>query len=121
MPDPVSQYLDSKTIFAPNIVLAVIAPGKVQKLSPGFQTISADLMRGLRGRMHFVPEGQHDSSQARSAWDYEKNSPVPAERLNRAWLRNHSINLRPEGAGELSPGNQPPRATRLEGAPNRTY
>src|ERR1700722_16290816 len=29
--------------------------------------------------MYFVPEGQHDSSQARSAW---KNSPVPAGRLN---------------------------------------
>ena len=39
--------------------------------------------------MYFVPEGQHDSSQARSAWDYEENSPVPAGRLNRSWLRNH--------------------------------
>src|ERR1700733_6724258 len=41
--------------------------------------------------MVFVPEGQHDSSQARSAWDYEENSPVPAGRLN-SWLRNlHDI------------------------------
>jgi hypothetical protein len=40
--------------------------------------------------VYFVPEGQHDSSQARSAWDYEENSPVPAGRLNRSCLRNHS-------------------------------
>jgi hypothetical protein len=25
--------------------------------------------------MHFVPEGQADSSQARSAWSHEKNNP----------------------------------------------
>ena len=25
----------------------------------------------------FVPEGQHDSSQARSAWNHEDNGPVP--------------------------------------------
>ena len=30
--------------------------------------------------MSFVPEGQHDSSQARSAWDYEENSLVPGGR-----------------------------------------
>ena len=28
--------------------------------------------------MAFVPEGQHDSSQARSAWNHEENSPVPS-------------------------------------------
>ena len=32
--------------------------------------------------MYFVPEGQHDSSQARSAWSHEDNSLVPAGRLN---------------------------------------
>jgi hypothetical protein len=32
--------------------------------------------------MVFVPEGQHDSSQARSAWNHEENSPVPEGRLN---------------------------------------
>ena len=32
--------------------------------------------------MYFVPEGQHDSSQARSAWSHEINGPVPAGRLN---------------------------------------
>jgi hypothetical protein len=32
--------------------------------------------------MYFVPEGQADSSQVRSAWSHEKNSPVPAGRLN---------------------------------------
>jgi hypothetical protein len=30
--------------------------------------------------MYFVPEGRHDSSQARSAWSHEENSPVPAGR-----------------------------------------
>ena len=38
----------------------------------------------------FFPEGQPDSIQARSAWDNEENSPVPAGRLNRSWLRSHS-------------------------------
>jgi hypothetical protein len=26
----------------------------------------------------FVPEGQHDSSQARSAWNHEENGPRPS-------------------------------------------
>jgi hypothetical protein len=34
----------------------------------GFNPISANLMRVFDGRMTFVPEGQADSSQARSAW-----------------------------------------------------
>ena len=33
------------------------------------------------------PEGQHDRSQARSAWSREENSPVPAGRLNGSRLR----------------------------------
>jgi hypothetical protein len=37
--------------------------------------------RRFDGRMVFVPEGQPDRSQARSAWDHEKNSPVPEGRL----------------------------------------
>jgi hypothetical protein len=37
--------------------------------------------------MSFVPEGQHDSSQARSAWTHEEDSPVPAGRLNGSRLR----------------------------------
>ena len=37
--------------------------------------------------MYFVPEGQHDSSQARSAWSHEENSLVPAGRLNGSRLR----------------------------------
>ena len=32
--------------------------------------------------------GLHDSSQARSAWNHEENSPVPAGRLNRSQLRS---------------------------------
>ena len=38
--------------------------------------------------MAFVPEGRHDSSQARSAWNHEENRPVPAGRLNRSQLRS---------------------------------
>jgi hypothetical protein len=38
--------------------------------------------------MAFVPEGQHDSSQAQSAWNHEENSHVPAGRLNRSQLRS---------------------------------
>jgi hypothetical protein len=37
--------------------------------------------------MAFVPEGQADSSQARSAWSQEENSPVPAGRLIRSGLK----------------------------------
>jgi hypothetical protein len=33
--------------------------------------------RRFDGRMVFVPEGQHDSSLARSAWNHEENSPAP--------------------------------------------
>jgi hypothetical protein len=40
--------------------------------------------------MAFVPEGQHDSSQARSAWNHKENSPVPAGRLNRSQLNRTS-------------------------------
>src|ERR1700722_532928 len=36
------------------------------------------------GRTGFVPKGQHDRSQARSAWNHEENSSVPAGRLNRS-------------------------------------
>jgi hypothetical protein len=40
-------------------------------------------MRGTSMAIGFVPEGQADSSQARSAWNHEENGPVPAGRLNR--------------------------------------
>jgi hypothetical protein len=40
-----------------------------------------------RGENVFVPEGQHDGSQARSAWSHEENSLVPAGRLNGSRLR----------------------------------
>ena len=36
--------------------------------------------------MVFVPEGQHDSSQARSAWNHEENSPRPSETIERLGL-----------------------------------
>jgi hypothetical protein len=31
--------------------------------------------------MVFVPEGQPDRSQARSAWEHQENGPVPEGRL----------------------------------------
>src|ERR1700688_1877801 len=53
----------------------------------GVFPISANLIKASAGRMYFVPEGQDDSSQARSAWSPEENSPVPAGRLNGSRLR----------------------------------
>src|SRR5271157_4770020 len=42
------------------------------------------------GDWAFVPEGQHDSSQARSAWSHEENSLVPAGRLNGSGLSDRN-------------------------------
>src|SRR5580704_14971906 len=62
-----------------------LSPG----LSTGFYPISAKIIvRHLDGRMAFVPEGQHHSSLARSAWNHEENSSVPAGRLNRSQLKS---------------------------------
>ena len=49
------------------------------------QSVNANLSKAWAVE-HFVPEGHYDCSQARSAWDYEENGPVPAGRLNRSWL-----------------------------------
>jgi hypothetical protein len=49
------------------------------------------------GEWFFVPEGQHDSSLARSAWNHEENSLVPAGRLNRSQLRTDHDFDRPSG------------------------
>jgi hypothetical protein len=62
--------------------------------------------------MAFVPEGQHDSSQARSAWNHEENSPRLAGRLNRSRLRSdpskkncqRSLQTTKERAPMLNPG-----------------
>jgi hypothetical protein len=46
-----------------------------EEFSPGFQPHKRqDNARRFDGRM-VVPEGQHDSSQARSAWNHQENSP----------------------------------------------
>src|ERR1700720_21864 len=66
----------------------------------GWLPISANLIKASTGRMYFVPEGQHDRSQARSAWRHEENSPVPAGRLNGSWLRLDAFD-RPSGTGSL--------------------
>src|ERR1700677_4597252 len=56
--------------------------------SPGLQPINMRAMRGASmGEMVFVPAGQHDSTQARSASNRGENSRVPAGRLNRSQLR----------------------------------
>jgi hypothetical protein len=52
--------------------------GRVDELIAGKTTKAYDeavLIKGSAGRMHFVPQGQHDSSQARSAWNHEENCP----------------------------------------------
>jgi hypothetical protein len=59
----------------------------VDRIQPGFNPMSANLSKASAGRMYFVPEGQPDSSQARSAWSHEENSRVPAGRLNGSRLR----------------------------------
>jgi hypothetical protein len=73
-----------------------IAPKGLKNLAQGFNPISANLIKASTGRMYFVPEGQADRSQARSAWNHEENSPVPAGRLNgsRAKLgRQHTFQV----------------------------
>ena len=80
--------------------------------------------------MAFVPEGQHDSSQARSAWNYEENSPVLAGRLNRSQLRSDSSKNklsgtdndfdRPSGTGPLCIDTQALRAWLLSVCPSGT-
>jgi hypothetical protein len=51
-------------------------------LSTGFQPISAKIvLRRFDRRMAFVPEGQADRSQARSAWVSMQRGPVPEGRL----------------------------------------
>jgi hypothetical protein len=47
-----------------------IAPEEgLNNLAQAFNLISANLVKASTGRMYFVPEGQHDRSQARSAWE----------------------------------------------------
>src|SRR6202041_2308484 len=62
-------------------------PRGQKSIAQGFPISAKIIVRRFDGRMAFVPEGQHDSSQARSAWNHEENSLVPAGRLN----RSHSI------------------------------
>jgi hypothetical protein len=42
---------------------------------PRFYPQSAKIMQGLRWANSFVPEGLHDSSQARSAWGSDTERP----------------------------------------------
>ena len=47
-------------------------------LSPGFYDYKRNLIKASARRMYFVPEGQHDRSLARSAWEsvHRENRPV---------------------------------------------
>jgi hypothetical protein len=72
-------------------VRGVMSSGEVHRLAGGNGYLTGRgwmIVRRLDGRMAFVPEGvpegQDDSSQVRSAWNHEENSPVPAGRLNRS-------------------------------------
>ena len=79
------------------------------------------------GRMVFVAEGQHDRSQARSAWNHEENSPVPAGRLKRHELSfddkiygtDNDFN-RPSGTGPLCIDTQALRAWLRSACPSGT-
>ena len=47
-----------------------------KRIQPRIDPWSSKIMRGTSMAIGFVPEGQHDSSQARSAWNHEENGPV---------------------------------------------
>jgi hypothetical protein len=66
-----------------------VAQGAKKVKSKIYPRSAKIIVRRLDGRMDFVPEGQHDSSQARNAWNREENSLVPAGRLNRSQLRSN--------------------------------
>jgi hypothetical protein len=58
--------------------------------------------------MYLVPEGQHDRSQARSAWSHEENCSVPAGRLNGFRLKLEAnkgwiVGLDPPAFARLTP------------------
>jgi hypothetical protein len=86
---PMNTYLSKRQNLQPSKGLCQFTNRRRERGRGRFVRRCANLSKASAGRVYFVPEGQHDSSQARSAWDYEENSPVPARRLNRSWLRNH--------------------------------
>jgi hypothetical protein len=53
----------------------VFAPQGLEDSAKGFNPISASLIKASTERTYFVPEGQHDRSQARSAWSVRKIAP----------------------------------------------
>ena len=68
-----------------------------------------NFVRRRDGRMAFVPEGQHDSSQARSVW-------------TGVWTFSCASSKRPTGeqktAQGFSPGNDTHKEIALKGRPN---
>ena len=89
-----SIFLRQRTVSAPILLVLVLS------LRRRFLPCSRDFVgginltseprfwrRSIRPEVVFVPEGQHDRSQARSAWNHDENRPVPAGRLNRSRLR----------------------------------
>jgi hypothetical protein len=62
-----------------SIIWGILLPRRGYRIQPRVSTHKRrDNARRFDGRMAFVPEGQHDRSQARSAWDRDprKNRPV---------------------------------------------
>src|SRR5580700_10134665 len=65
-----------------------LRPEGAEGLSP--EPISAKIIvRRFDGRMAFVPEGQADRNQARSAWVAMQRGPVPEGR-SKSWSVSHT-------------------------------
>ncbi len=62
-----------------SLVPPSLAPKGLQSRAPGFNPISANLIKASVGveNVFFVPEGQHDRSLARSAWKASNERAVP--------------------------------------------
>jgi len=83
----------------------------LQDSAQGFNPISANLMKPFDGRVAFVPEGQADRSQARSAWAAIQRAP--SRRDGRSYGQSHAQSQRAEirsivplGRGHFPPGSR---------------
>src|ERR1700744_467949 len=71
----------------------------------------------------FRPEGQHDSSQVRNAWNHEENSPVPAGGLkpfNNCTTLAGAQSRRQKSGGLTLPSPAPPGGGRLSASPRHS-
>ena len=76
-------YTDLGIPSANGTKIRTVWDGSSSRSDRRIQPRSSKIMRGTSMAIGFVPAGQHDSSQARSAWNHEEKWPVPAGRLNR--------------------------------------